>query len=245
MSLWHEFTWSEMADLSEERRTALKLLLVVGSVEQHGPHLPLGADFLYGEAIAKRVVEGSDDVVLLPSLPYGSVTAARDFPGSIPIRSSTLMTILIDIMNGLEKQGFHHLVVYASHGGNVPVVETAMKEFAECGGMLATYLIPAMDYAKPLIDEMREGEEWGHACEIETSVMLHLFPELVHMDRVCPGCVFAGFQEGPKRVGWNWKDICACGIHGEPHHASAEKGAAIVKALVEQTQERLSKIVVN
>lgn len=239
---WHDCTWNDIEDMTPDERQKKVLFLVVGAVEQHGPHLPLATDFIYGEAIAEKVATLVPEVLLLPALPYGSVTAGRDFPGSVPIRSSTLMTLLLDIFRSLEKQGFARLVVYASHGGNTPVVETAMKEFAETGGTLKTYLISALDLVKDLVESVREGDEWGHACEIETSLMLHLFPDKVHMDRICPGCNFKGFQHGPRRIGGNWKEYCGCGIHGEARHASSEKGAQLADALVERIGQKLAAL---
>jgi creatinine amidohydrolase len=117
--------WPEVeAALAAGRRTAL---IGLGSIEQHGPHLPLGTDTWIAEALARGLASRLDDAVALPPLAFGCAREHLDFPGTLHVEPDTLEAILGDLMRSLHRHGFERAFVWTAHGGNFD----ALKEMRE------------------------------------------------------------------------------------------------------------------
>ena len=174
MTRLRELTWPEA-------RTALPgrvVLLPVGSVEQHGRHMPLATDHITAERIA-LLAEARHDLIVAPTLPYGISPHHRQFWGTIWLRSEVFRDCVLDIGRALQTHGVERLVVVNGHGGNsATLAETAQTLRQEKLG------VAVFDWWRGLDENLvREvlGEDaaaiTGHACAMETSVGLHLFPE--------------------------------------------------------------------
>src|SRR4029453_10922970 len=164
-----------------EARTALRnrvVILPVGSVEQHGRHMPLATDHITAELVALRAEERCE-VVLAPTLPYGISPHHRQFWGTIWLRSEVFRDVVLDIARALKSHGVEKLVVVNGHGGNSSTLAGGGSLIRQEGMALLPF-----DWWRGVDDALvREalGTEaaaiTGHACAMETLVGLHLFPE--------------------------------------------------------------------
>ena len=177
-----KFTWPEIKTVDKDR----VVLLPVGAMEDHGPHLPLDTDNL----IITRIVEGvaaaiPAEVLLLPTIPFGFNEHHKDFPGVIYIQPETLMHFVVDVAKSLVHHGFRRILILNGHGSNHPVLDLAARKTViqtECLCVSASYWNLMSDTLKAERRSATGG--MSHAGELETSFMLHLRPELCHMERV-------------------------------------------------------------
>ncbi len=206
-------------------------VLMVGAIEQHGPHLPLSADWFVGDAVARGVAQRLD-AYLLPGIPIGSSHAHRGFRGSVSISHETLGAVVRDITLDLLDQGFRRIALINSHGGNLmPKITTRDINLSQGKGKLVQ-LHPSQAAAERLsaiLDTALEDEQ--HAGELETSLVLHLAPEQVGPERVdhLPDAGPVHFDYRPMR------DFCPDGVWGRSSLASAEKGRRALEAMIEDT----------
>ena len=175
---WRDLASSECSAMAEKGGAAL----VMGSCEQHGLHLPLGTDVYLGEAVMRRAAERAvREVVLLPSVAYGFSAHHMDFPGSITLTQKTLAAMITEVMSGVISAGFTKAVLVVSHGGNSPAVHTAVNElgiaFPQCSVAMLRYWDFMTEFMETLRDSPLGGI--GHAGEMETSMMMALYPHLV------------------------------------------------------------------
>jgi len=176
----HERRWPEIKEYLERDDVAL---VPVGSTEQHGRHLPVMTDA--AEAIAVAVGAGERAGVLVaPPVWYGWTPHHMAYPGTITLRAETLTAIIEDICQSLVYHGFNRLIVVNGHRvANLPPIEiAAVKVRNRTGGRILIYDLALS--ARREIGEITSGEPGavGHACEDETSQMLHSYGHLVAMD---------------------------------------------------------------
>jgi creatinine amidohydrolase len=163
------------ADVARLRRKPV-VLLPVGAVEQHGPHLPLGADILQPMHVLERVA-AKTGALLSPPIPYGLVVTGRPFPGSVSVSFDSLRSYVRDVLADLVRNGFRRIVVVSGHaeGVHMAALRTAAKEVVDAGGADVTVL---SDYDLVYASEFAEPGE-GHAGKIETSRVMSARPDLV------------------------------------------------------------------
>ena len=165
------------------------LIQPVGAIEQHGPHLPISTDHVCATEIAAAAVDrvAADDAapaVLLPSLAYTKSDEHHAFPGSIWLSWDTLMSTFVDIGRSLSASGITRLLFVNGHGGNSALGQVACREIRIRFGLrtfFAHLSVPADQGGRTSAEtEYGMGVHGGHG---ETSLMLHLRPDLVHMER--------------------------------------------------------------
>lgn len=163
------------ADVARLRRKPV-VLLPVGAVEQHGPHLPLGADTIQPLHVLERVA-AKTGAILAPPIPYGVVATSRPFPGSISVSFDALRAYVRDVLSELVRNGFRRVVVVSGHaeGVHLAALRTAAKEVVDRGGADVTVL---SDY-EIIYGSRFEEEGEGHAGKLETSRLLVHRPDLV------------------------------------------------------------------
>jgi creatinine amidohydrolase len=214
----------------------------LGAIEQHGPHLPFNTDLVIAERIAEAAVDrvGDDlDVWLLPSLAYTKSNEHAWSPGTIWLSATTLLAVLDDIGRCVASTPARKLVFFNGHGGNSALLAVANRELRLAHGLM-TFLahpgVPPDQGGASAADELGMGI---HGGTDETSMMLHLAPELVDLavaTRNVPEQLadnrYVRFG-GPVAFGWLSDDFGPDGHIGDPVPATAAHGAALTAAAVE------------
>ena len=154
------------------------VLLPIGSIEQHGPHLPLGSDLIQPMAVLERVA-AETGAIIAPPIPYGVVHASRPFPGSVCVSFDALRAYTRDVLSELVRNGFRRVVVVSGHaeGVHLAALRTAAKEVVDRGGADITVLSDYDLVYGSKFSEKAEGD--GHAGKVETSRILAERPDLV------------------------------------------------------------------
>lgn len=209
-------TWPEVAAASRP-----VLLVPTGSLEQHGPHLPLATDTLVATAVADRVHAARPATGLAPAVPYGASGEHEGFPGTVSIGTDALCSVVVEIVRDAAVD-WQTVVVVNGHGGNVDALRRASALCREEGRRLEVVSLglAGMD---------------AHAGRAETSMLLHLHPGLVHLDRAEPGVTTPVVDLLPTLRTGGIRAVSPNGVLGDPTGASAEEGARWVAALVART----------
>ena len=227
------------ADLAQ--RTAV---VSTGHTEQHGHHLPLSTDTVIVQAIADGLAQRArGEVFCLPAWPYGVSTHTREFPGTLNLGSRVFEDFFLAIVDRLAVLGAETIYFSNGHGGNhsflVNVVKLAGERHAR--RFIATEWLHTTG---PALARHRQSAigGMGHGGELETSYMLHLRPDLVHMERATtetdfistPGYYMDWVEGGRLIANPPWSDDTASGIYGDGRLGSAEKGRLWLAAAVEE-----------
>jgi creatinine amidohydrolase len=220
-------TWPEIK--AEQERGRDTVVVAFGATEQHGPHMPLATDALLGDHLA-RVVADRLDAFVAPTVRIGCSEHHLEFPGTLSISQSTFEGTVADIVRSLARGGFTHVVLLPTHGGNFGPLAAALERLGsvngieiraltDLGALFTIALLGAHEHDVPL------GEGGIHAGEWETSMLMAIHPELVHLERGEPGytgdpqaAIGAIFDGGVEAVAEN-------GVIGDPARASAAHGA--------------------
>jgi len=241
--LWAEMTRPELAE-AVKRDTLV--ILPVGAIEQHWPHLPVNTDTCDAYEIAKRVATRERDVVVAPPVWWGYSPYHAGFPGTISLRPEVFLGLLQDVCDGILSHGFRKLFILNGHGGNRNLISVAVFECMRRTGV-SIAAASFWDLATPRIREIRESPTggMGHSCELETSLQLVFQPALVQMEMASRQLVdprrsygtSLSFKDlldfGAVTTGYDLTTTDPTGILGDPTLASAEKGQRIVEAVLE------------
>ena len=231
-----ETTWPEITEKLEQG-TDLKAVMVLGSLEQHGHHLPLATDTLLGMELWNQVEPTRDDILLLPALPYGCSEIWRSFPGTISLRPLVLISVIQDVAVCLARHGVKNLVLHCAHGGNLSVAQAAAREYAFKDSPPRIFVLPP---THGLDASLCEGRHFGHAGEVETSMGQVAFPRLVRMDQAKGGTISSWIR--PRDLTIDEYDRDAVGVHGSPEFASKEKGMAFLDSVCRATNTWLDSL---
>jgi creatinine amidohydrolase len=230
------------------------VVLPTGAIEHHGRHLPLSTDFLVAEASAKASVElaasNGVNAWLLPGLAYTKSDEHHWAPGTIWLSWDTLMRTLVDIGQSISQTPCTRLVFYNGHGGNVALLQVACRELRRLFG-LQTFLIgggtPANGGGGSGSDEHGLGL---HGGQLETSVVMHLRPDLVHLglaERNVPEQLLdyehVGFGKSAS-FGWLSNDFGPSGVIGDPTSATAALGKRMWEEGIQHNAAVLAEIAV-
>ena len=210
-------------------------ILPWGATEAHGYHLPYGTDVIEGREIASAAAAKADQagarLVVLPTVPFGNDEQQLDQVATISIRTTTAFRILQDVVRSLASQGIRRLLVLNAHGGNEfkPMVRDVQKEFDVLVVVVNFYQLVPQVHAE-IFD--LPGD---HADEMETSLLLHLCPELVEMEQAGTGERKAFAINLLQQSGvWTPRPWSRCQPDtgsGDPGQATAEKGRRYFEAL--------------
>lgn len=228
------------------------LIQPVGAVEQHGPHLPLSTDLLIATEMAERVVAARGDELdlwLLPPLAYTKSDEHAWAPGTIWLSAQTLLAVLDDLGRCLATLPTQRLAFLNGHGGNTQLLAVANRELRVRHGLMTFLLHPSPPRDSAPGDSNDDELGMGvHAGRDETSIMLHLRPDLVDMTvaaRAVPEAMAARTRVrfgGDVPFGWSSADLHPSGVVGDPTLATAERGAALVEAMTRSLGEALAEI---
>jgi creatinine amidohydrolase len=239
---WAELTTEDFRALDPERTIAL---LPVAAIEQHGPHLPVLTDTAIADgmlALLRKRLPDDLSVLVLPTQAYGRSNEHLLSPGTITLSAPMLLGALVEIGESVARAGVRKLVLINSHGGNSEVLGIVARELRVRHGMLCVathwrrFGLPAGMY------DAIEDRHGIHAGDIETSLMLYLRPELVHMEKARNFVSNALAIEqrfthlravGPHGFGWIAQDLNPHGAVGNAAIATAAKGEATAEHQVQ------------
>lgn len=232
-------------------KAAAAVVLPVGSIEQHGPHLPVVTDTLTGTAILGRALARlAPDVACwaLPPLSYGKSNEHAGFGGTFSLAATTLIALISEIAEGVARSGFRRLVLLNSHGGNVPLIDMVARDVHIATGMMVFPLhLMRLAATREFLTE-HEQLHGMHAGTGETATVLGLAPDLVRMDRrvgevpeVPEGFALPTMPSGIP-FAWAIADFSESGVAGNPEHATEEMGRQIVELATSRLAEALEKI---
>ena len=235
---WQDMTTSDFAALSAERTVAL---LPLGAIEQHGPHLPLCTDATIAEEISRRAAAliPETPVLVLPTQRVGKSTEHAQFEGTLTHTAETLIRAWMEIGDSVARAGVQKLVFFNGHGGQPQIMgiccrELRIRHAMLCIGTGGGSFGPPADSTVPA-DERRLGI---HAGTVETSIMLHLAPELVRMEHARDFTGLLAEVEatydtlrviGGTYVGWQAQDLHPQGCSGDARQATAAIGRVYVE----------------
>jgi creatinine amidohydrolase len=215
-------------------------VLPVAAIEQHGPHLPLFTDACIAEGMVARAIElmpAELPVTFLPVQAVGKSNEHISSPGTLTLSWETVTRAWIELGESVRRAGVMKLILINAHGGNVPVLDTVARELRVRHDMLAVATgWSRFGYPEEMFGA-RELSYGIHGGEIETSLMLHLRPDLVRMDRAEDFLsAQLGFLDefrhlrahGPAQFGWKAQDLNPAGAVGNAKAATAEKGQAVL-----------------
>jgi creatinine amidohydrolase len=244
---WAELRAPEFSGLAPETI----VILPVGSAEQHGPHLPLNTDFVVADSLARDVTAAHGDdlgLLLLPSLAVSKSNEHAWSPGTLWLSAATLLAVLDDIARCVATTPARKLVFLNGHGGNSALLQVASRDVRLAHGLQTFVMHPSVppDQGGPSrADELGLGI---HAGVEETSVMLHLRPDLVRLDlgrRSVPEHL-AAFERvrfgGAVSFGWLSDDFGTDGSLGDPTGATAEYGKRKYEAMITAAAQSLAEI---
>jgi creatinine amidohydrolase len=238
--LLKDLTWPEVKALDFDR---LVVIFPTGSFEQHGPHLPFTTDTDIARAIAERIEQGmSDRVLLLPTLWPGHSTHHMHFPGTLNVSHLVYIQLITELGKSMASMGAKKVFILNGHGGNNTPLQTALRELKTVVPNTRFVFASYWTLAVKTLRDVRESElgGMGHACEMETSVMLHLNPDRVKLDRaVRDGPTHtdiyrkADMQYGrPVFFVNEFHEVTKSGVMGHPDLATAEKGKRFLDGIV-------------
>ncbi len=239
---WIELTTTEFEAARE--RAGRVALIPVGSIETHGPHLPVGCDTLVVERVAD-LVAAEEPVVVLPVMAYTWSPQARRHPGAITIQSTHLVAMLEDLCDEIWRNGFTKIALLHGHGGNVPMDYLMPAHMVERGKPYAIYSIgPWAGLDPEVLSRERQRAGIGHACHVETSSMLPVRPDLVKLanlegEDISPR---PGPQVGAAQTGIGWIEHFRYGVIGNPKLASRELGEELITGWAKGVVEIIRKI---
>lgn len=215
------------------------VIIPVGSLEAHGPHLPLGTDTIEVYEIAKRVAR-SMPVFVAPPLPYGVCRSTGKHPGTVGIAPDTLRRCIRDVVKNLYANGLKRFAIISGHASSLHL--SALQEAGEAlleemGSRITIAVISAYDMAREAAEAVCETEDDSHAGEIETSLMLHLSPHLVkgRAKEEYPSFPHPILTANKRKY---WKNA----VWGNPAPASAAKGRIIADMLTDNLVKLVKRI---
>lgn len=233
--LWAELRREQVA---EAARAGAAVLLPIGAIEQHGPHLPLDVDSVAATEVCMRAAQRAAlPMLVLPTIAWGLSPYWMGFAGTITLRPDVLLSIVVDICASVGQNGFKRLIIVNGHSGNEGLLQAAAAQASTPDFRVA--VVSYWNLARPALSESAEHDQGaiGHSGEAETSIALHLQAERVDLSALSPKQVVdvpiarrsfaarAGVYEPP-----NPAVDAPLGVYGRATEATSEKGERIITA---------------
>jgi len=236
--------WKELTAEALRAKAAANAIVVlpVASMEQHGPHLPVGVDTILCEGVCKAGAEmaaAEVAVVVAPTLWCGMAEHHMAFGGTFTFDIPTYRAVLLAFLKSLERHGFKRVLIINGHGGNIAALNAFLPDFSRETSLKlrsATYFELAASDLAPVLEDQKTVH---HACEVETSLMLLLAPDTVKKERLPDA--YGGIA-GP-HAGDRWqtlparfrsfKQLTPSGVNGDARRASRDKGERLFAICVQ------------
>ena len=232
------------------------ILIPVGHTEQHGYHLPLSVDTLCIEAVSQGTAAAvPGQAYSLPVMPYGVSTHRASFAGTLNAGGRAFEDFYLGVLDVLVGRGFDRIYLFSGHGGNCSFMNNVIKYAGERhpqAFIATTWLYLNGPKGTAALEKYRESKlgGLGHACELETSLTLHLRPELVHMERVVdeidfittPSYYMDWVEGGALVANPPWLDDTRTGAYGAGSLGTADKGRVWLQAAIEEKVDHVAEI---
>ena len=246
LKYWEEFTANEFKSIDHERTIAV---LPTAAIEQHGPHLPVGTDYLINKGmikVARNICPDNLDVRVLPYQAIGKSNEHIWAGGTVTLEAGTALKAWTEIGHSVFRAGIHKMVIVNSHGGNLDLISIVARELRVRFGM---YVVKCQwsSFGHPQDLYSTHEKTYGiHGGDVETSLMLHFRPELVNMafaqdfrssaehDSIKP--------TGLISYGWSAMDLNSDGVVGNARIATNKKGLETAEYQASGFIELLQKI---
>lgn len=259
---WADFTTQDFARLLASGEAARTIaVLPVAATEQHGPHLPLSVDTVLVDGVVAAALPhlASDvPVLFLPTQAVGFSPEHARFPGTLTLKTETIVRLWTDIGESVAAAGIKKLVLFNAHGGQVSVMDLVARDLRARLDLLvysvSWFNLPLLDAQGQDVNALFSADEhrFGiHAGDVETSMMLALNPERVDMAQAQN---FASSSQSraqkysilgngkSAKLGWQMQDYNAQGAVGNAAAATADKGAAVVQAAGRSLAQLLTEL---
>ncbi|MGC0251826.1 creatininase family protein [Pseudactinotalea sp. Z1748] len=243
---YHQLTTTEARELGAAGGV---VVVPIGATEQHGPHLPLGTDFIMAHTVATRAAEQVEGVLVTPPIWTGFSPHHMQFAGTVSLRTNTLMAVIRDVAESLWHHGIRRILFLNGHGGNANMLGAAAQSLrfeSQVRIAVASY----WNFATEKIATWRQSPLGGinHACEMETSLMLAAHGEQVHAEKATntPHVVSNPYLgndllgAGAVATPWDFTEITTDGTLGHPELATAERGEDLLTAITQGVVDFLS-----
>jgi len=215
------------------------VIVTFGSTEQHGLHLPLGTDSIWGEELGDRLARALGNALLVPGVRIGCSEHHMSFAGSLTLSQDTFTHVVADICHSLATHSFRHIVLIPTHGGNFAPLGKAVEAIGP--DLPETNIIAFTDLMAFMDDVFRVGQArgvlpeqaGGHAGEHETSLILAIRPELVAMAEAEPGYVGDHLSIAPIVFEKGFRAVTENGVLGDPRPSTSANGEAYLTAMTE------------
>ena len=248
--------WQELstADIAAADRKETVVVIPVGAIEQHGPHLPVGVDAMINDGLLEDTLgrlPADFPILVLPQQSVGWSDEHGAFPGTLSVSMETLTAAWCEIGATIANAGFRRLVFFNSHGGQSEIAKIVCRKLRISHGVLA---VAANWYALVDLSDLVDAGERRHgihAGEVETSMMMHLRPDLVRADALAnfePSSVEMARRykrlgpTGATPYGWMTQDLHPSGAVGNATRANAGKGRTIVERAGQAMAELVAEV---
>ncbi len=238
MLTWNQLSWPRIEERAEQGHV---VIIPVGVIEQHGHHLPLDTDAYIPQEITYEAARRDPQILAGPTIQFGYTPTNKNFPGTISLSASTWMALIREVVRSVARSGFTRIALLNGHGGQVVLSRLTAAMLQDEDAIRVVTLdwfgLVDKDMARLFDDEELSGSRVGHAGAVETSMNLHLRPELsdqgpriAHLGPSKPLFVSnaGGYLQTPR------EELSPSGVMGDPQLASADKGAELFELAVEQ-----------
>jgi creatinine amidohydrolase len=229
-----------MNEFAERVKKGGIVIVPVGSVEEHGDHLPLCTDSMQAEALIKKLAEKFDAMVA-PPIRYGECSSTRNFPGTITISFDTLRALMREVLEELCRNGVRRIIVLSGHAGRAHMIalREAGREVVMKHKDLKLMVLSDYEIAYDLLGKGFDKDD-GHAGTIETSRVLQLRPDLVK------GKPKKAVARPPKYMIYSDPERhFPRGIWGDPSKATAEKGKKVEDYVFKELVKMIRKDILS
>ena len=249
-------TTTSTAQLPPDSERGKVILIPIGHTEQHGFHLPLSVDTVIIDSIAKgtgnRLPTRS---FAMPVMPYGVSTHRSSFAATMNAGGRAFEDFWVAVIDVLVARGFDRFYLMSGHGGNSSFLVNIVKYAGERHRRIfcaTAWLHTSGKVGAAALEKYRTSPigGMGHACELETSYLLHLRPDLCHMERVVdetdfvttPDYYMDWIEGGSLVANPPWDDDTKTGAYGAGSHGTAEKGRLWLEAAIEEKADHVEQI---
>ncbi|MCS7107849.1 MAG: creatininase family protein [Sulfolobales archaeon] len=245
MVFWDQITWVEFEELVDSSTVAL---LPIGSVEQHGMHLPLGLDYLIVDEISRKLVVKANNlgfkVIKLPSIPYGLSSMWSGNPGTLEVSDESFINYLYDLIKSIIRCGISKVLIFNGHAGNADALRIVARRVVNDVGSDSVVVVTSWwELVGDLINDVFESKFY-HADEVETSVAMALGIRVIH-EKIVSSSIDRKYDDfwhsldltkRPKLYVYRFEGVRRSpGSYGSPEKSTYEKGMVLVNSILDRS----------